>query len=476
MNMNKDLHDIEELFKSALADNEEWPTSKVWDGVENILDKEDMVSFKKKYANIKKITFLLFFSLLGVAIYEIETQLHKSGIASVQKATGLALNATTTPETKTVPSLPNSVGKGNLRGNSFSTRNIDKSAGNKKDRGYSVGAHLTLNYLNESPTADGNSPREGNKKGDGFSNESNIGRTSKSFAAQQYPSLISAAKQTSPDAAPTVNLVDLSKKNSYSTLSISEGKMTKDVGKKKEKRRSPFSLTAFFSPDFASYRLLDNEQNFDGERAGEIEQDENHEFSYTIGVLMEYRFKKRLSIESGLTFSNTNITLNPRMIYAEAVNSGDIKYRLNTSSGYGYVLPSFSPTPTIGDSLYAITSTHILQYAGLPVSLKYNIRHEKIEFSLMAGASLNYLIKGKIETFVENGTGREPEIVGNLYGLKKIYFSSLTGIAVNYHINDKLSISLSPTFRYALNSINKNTAVKSYPNSLMFPIGLKIQL
>ena len=73
-------------------------------------------------------------------------------------------------------------------------------------------------------------------------------------------------------------------------------------------------------------------------------------------------------------------------------------------------------------------------------------------------------------------TIHEQEVVRNLYGLKKTYFSGTTGIGINYFINNKFTITFDPAFRYALNSINSNAPVKSYPNSFMLPIGLKIHL
>ena len=46
--MKRNIPDIEDLFKSALDDNEEFPSSKVWDGIENILDKDDVITIKRK--------------------------------------------------------------------------------------------------------------------------------------------------------------------------------------------------------------------------------------------------------------------------------------------------------------------------------------------------------------------------------------------------------------------------------------------
>ena len=113
--------------------------------------------------------------------------------------------------------------------------------------------------------------------------------------------------------------------------------------------------------------------------------------------------KKHFSIESGLSFSNTNILVGPKTIFAQRDYNGDIKYRFNTSSGYGFVLPSFTSNPNIGDSLYAYTSTHLLQYISLPAVLKFNIQKKKFGFDIKTGVSVNFLTKGKVETSVEDG-------------------------------------------------------------------------
>ena len=181
-------------------------------------------------------------------------------------------------------------------------------------------------------------------------------------------------------------------------------------------------------------------------------------------------------MQSGVTLSNTHIIIEPKTIYAQADNTGSIKYRINTSSGYGYVLPSFIANPAAGDSLYAFTSTHSLQYIGIPLAVTYNITKGKFGFNALAGVSTNILYKAKLETDVEKGFNNELEVVNNIQGLKKMYFSGLAGVGVDYKLTNKTSLVFSPTMRFALNSINKDAPVKSYPISFGFTVGLKIGL
>ena len=257
-------------------------------------------------------------------------------------------------------------------------------------------------------------------------------------------------------------------------------KISKDITlsdkKIKIEKPSRFSATLFFSPDFTSYHLKNDKHNMQPEDATEIEKNEKHEFSSTVGILIDYKLNKHWGLQTGLTYSNTNITADPKTIYAQPDNTGNVKYRINTSSGYGYVLPSFSSNTVIGDSLYAFISTHTLQYISIPAAVKYNVAKGRFGFNVFAGLSANLLINGKIETTVDDGTNNETEFIKKLQGLKKVYLAGATGLGVEYRLNKKMAITFAPTFRFALTSINRDVPVKSYPNSFGLALGLKISL
>ena len=172
-------------------------------------------------------------------------------------------------------------------------------------------------------------------------------------------------------------------------------------------------------------------------------------------------------------FSNINITVNPKTIYAQPDNNGNIKYRLNISSGYGYLAPSFQNSPAIGDSLYISAATHKLRYIGIPIAVKYTITKGKFNFEIMGGITANYLAKGKLETEIRGGNNSEIDILYKIEGLKSIYISGMAGIGAAYKLTDKFSFTLMPTARFALTSINKDAVVKTFPNSLGLLVGLR---
>ena len=66
--MDKDLQNIENLFKKELEENEEFPSPQVWTEIENVLNEENPVILKR-YKPQKKIIFLLVFLFVASSIY-----------------------------------------------------------------------------------------------------------------------------------------------------------------------------------------------------------------------------------------------------------------------------------------------------------------------------------------------------------------------------------------------------------------------
>src|SRR5665213_1859181 len=67
--MDKNLHDIEDLFRRGIEDNEEIPPENTWDRIDEILDKDKVVSIHKKYGRLKWVAILLLFFSAGMSLY-----------------------------------------------------------------------------------------------------------------------------------------------------------------------------------------------------------------------------------------------------------------------------------------------------------------------------------------------------------------------------------------------------------------------
>src|ERR1019366_634489 len=100
-----------------------------------------------------------------------------------------------------------------------------------------------------------------------------------------------------------------------SLVSSTQNIKGKNIGKFVKRNRSVFSITPFFSPDFAWYHLQNDNVGLQPGSASQLEKEEKHEFSYTFGVLGGVSLNKHLALESGITVANTKISLEPQYIY-----------------------------------------------------------------------------------------------------------------------------------------------------------------
>src|SRR5688572_4495895 len=112
--MNKDLHDIDNLFRSSLESYEETPSLSVMEKLEASLDRTDAESYKKRFLLWKRAAIFLFFLLIGIVLYE-------AGILKISPPT------TKNSYVRKKPSLPPSDDQKNERNDTLpSDRRIDE--------------------------------------------------------------------------------------------------------------------------------------------------------------------------------------------------------------------------------------------------------------------------------------------------------------------------------------------------------------
>ncbi len=492
--MDKHLHDIEDLFRSGLDDNEEMPSAKVWDGVDSRLDKETVTSIKKKYNKLKRLSLLLLLLLIGLSIYELNIRRTNTGLA---KTNAIAENK------ETISNNNNAVPGSHARVSDEKTnlKNINAPA-------QAVNNRVTIKLKN-SPNTTKQKQKNATADENVFENNSSLfwvfpssikkNKQQKAitygpvtddrvlivknssvaddeqFSIRRHQSFLSPEKINRP----ALDLIGT--KKSWESSAISKNTPSLSVTasqqqKKKSAKSSRFSISVFFSPDIASYRLEDEDVVNQADNSAQIKKMERHEFSSTSAVMVDYKLNNKWTLQTGLSFANTNIAIEPKTIYAQTDNVGDVKYRLNFSSGYGYIVPAFQPSPAVGDSVRVTAAAHKLRYIGVPLAVKYRITNGKLSVEAMAGVSANFLTMGKLETEIQKGVNNEIDILNNIEGLKKIYLSGLAGIGAEYKLTGKVSFVLMPTARFALNPINKNAVVKTFPNSVGLSAGIKIKL
>ena len=447
--MAKDLHDIENLFHSALDDHEELPPAKVWWAVDGQLDKDRVLASEKKYRRLKRLSALLLLLLLALSIYELV--LAPRGRDHVSETRG---NKTT------VHSAGQNDHRNVSRDKSAVSTPAPAAGVNAKRRRQKSLINQTVPPGQSAILKTGFPAFEPSKDQRSLSGQDSSGWLLSTPAAKRILApLPTMARRAEP----------------FPVLLPSVVAHPPDIPRPKgQLKRTGFSLSAFFSRDLASYRLKETSMASGPDNANSIRNTEEYDFSFTTGLLVEFPVKERWTLLSGLRYSYTDIIVGPRIVYAQPDNTGAIKYRVNVSAGYGYIAPSFQPPPAVGDSLNVTAIAHKLQYLGVPVLLSKNLADGKLSLQAMGGLGLNFLLNAKMETEIQQGPN-EIDILTKLHGLKPVYVDGQAGVGMRYTIGNKVSLQLVPTARFALTSINNGGVVKTYPNSLGVGMGLSVK-
>jgi Outer membrane protein beta-barrel domain len=230
------------------------------------------------------------------------------------------------------------------------------------------------------------------------------------------------------------------------------------------------SVTPYFSQEFAGYNFKDKDSTGPGGK--EIEQRERNIFSASLGFYFNYTFKKRWVIQTGLSYSWSSTNIDPSICYAVNDNNGSVQFKLNTISGYGYLLPSSALQPNIGDSVMTGKAYSQLHYLTIPLVLSYNIPFKRFSLLVGGGISFNILTSATIETKTYGSGYPEKEYAVKMMGLKKTNYGILLKADLVYHISSTVGIDLIPSFKNTLSPINLQTAVSAYPYNFGIGIGL----
>ena len=244
---------------------------------------------------------------------------------------------------------------------------------------------------------------------------------------------------------------------------------------KKVARR--LSFTVYFAPDITT-RNLEQDNNSSSSEKNEIARTEkNSAFDYTIGTRIDYALSKRLSLQSGISFSSNTINIASKTIFADYDVDGAVKYRYNCSSGYAYFKPSPAAAPlSAGDSTEALSSSTVLHYVNIPVAIKYNYSiGRRVTLFAQAGITARLITKHSIAAVYAIGSMKE-HTTDQIQGLKTGYMNGVVGLGADYIINRHLSLSVFPSFNFATTAINRNSPVKAYPNTLSIASGIKFNL
>jgi len=514
--MGENLHDIDKLFRDAIDEHEEMPAGKLWDSIENNLDKSNIIQIKRKYNNFKRIAIALILLLSATVIYQLQVKTKVPVKETVVNNAGTDKQTTAgnTGNEKAIISNDNNElinTTGEESSNNAANKEITNAAGED-------------NFTTQQQT-DSDNITAGGKSGfyrkskNGSSNNNNdkyivendaagfVKRPIKKSSVRKTKIVVRNGRAEEMNEADNMLLqedIALNNTNELTALQkirvekllrdragsntekISARNVSPDVNagtsavKKKDKRSFHFNIMPFYAPQYSYTRIVDNHTSSltpppGNNRKEEIKNAENHENAASFGVLVEVPVSKKWSVQTGVTYLKKSITIEPKKIFAKLENDGKVKYRFECSSGYTYVSSKSNTTPAVGDSVSAVSSTNKLHYISVPLAVSYTFSAGKFDIKPTAGGGINFLAKQKIDTEVLQGNSKTSQTIKNIHGLKSVYYNALAAIAVDYNINRKIALNITPTANFALTSINKDAVVKSYPNSIGVAAGIKIK-
>ncbi|MDE3142764.1 MAG: outer membrane beta-barrel protein [Bacteroidota bacterium] len=507
--MDKNIHDIDNIFHKAYQQFEDEPSESVWEKLNAQLDKEDAGKYKKRFIGWKRAAILLLFLLSGIVLYESQSILKKNGAEGfnaknkIVKSDSSFYNHKNTPETLlintyTKPGYPkqNRVINNHVETDSqyFKVSGLTKSAiinirkdrNNKAPKLISLSARLQIDDYNGHLESQIKKQRElksliitGEKNRPFLSNIADLDlKYGYPFSKKNIDKMhvIDSAVKTAIVKAETEDSSIKSLAAIPAQPAVSINPSAANNNKKTSKLFKPYwTLSGYCSLDKSEFNLNNDLSGNIGGSQNEKEQINNrekHALSFSTGLMANRQFTKHFGFKTGILYSNTSISIDPQEIYATRESDGTIGYMYITSSGYGFVKPKFGLAPALGDSLQSSNAQQNLESFGIPLQILYRIDKRKFSFMPSAGISLNFITKATVQTQVKDAFNSEAIMINGLNGMKKIYLGFIADINFQYNYNTRLAFNLLPTLRYAVTSITQGNVVKTYPYSIGISAGI----
>jgi hypothetical protein len=211
------------------------------------------------------------------------------------------------------------------------------------------------------------------------------------------------------------------------------------------------------------------------------------------GVKVEYTTKSKLSFQTGVNYSSIAMdggevgvsmggyTWNQGLQSSEKIYmtndlgslvnaeslSTDNQAVMNSTSGLanlsfdqGASLASMKTVSSIAtESTKNYEYKQEAQYVEIPFLLRYNLIENRFGMHLLGGINSSLLINNLVRLVNNNDVVAR----GKIEDLRPLTFSSSFGFGLNYDLTDKLQLSLEPTLKVQLNSLNSSSIYNLRP-------------
>ena len=190
--------------------------------------------------------------------------------------------------------------------------------------------------------------------------------------------------------------------------------------------------------------------------------------SISYGIKVNYKINNKLSLQSGinsldLAYQTKNVSA---LGFVTSTNGLSNDTNINTNVGGIKIVAMSNDDPIVqsrDQEFGAIRQNGNLanlngdlnqsfSYIEVPMEAKYTILQKKLGVNVIGGLS-TYLLYNKVVT-LKNESGSTT--LGEASNINDVNFSGNVGLDLDYSINKKLYINVSPMFKYQFNTFSKN--------------------
>jgi hypothetical protein len=458
------MSDFYNLFKSRLESAEEMPPPEVWNGIEQRLDENLHIQRLQRRFRFLRIAVCFLALILAKQLRDSTLKQNGPGKFIPASAVGLVQDSINPIGKESNPPVRAAVENG------AEENQISYGAAGMEPAGNTVSGTRETGI---SPSSAGTDDLKETAAGSTGLPGQEPGVSSLPSGQQGTDFKTGQVKNTDLDSLSIEPQKNTGEKGSEALLSPAAATRQKNILKNKT---PVILLTALLSKDFYFNNTVKG-NDFDNESEGEIRDRETNGFSYTLGLLAEYKFSQKWSVQSGLTYSTVNSNIAPSVVKGRNYQGG-VKFVLPTTYGLAIIHDHDDMNPRPGDSLHLYGRTaQQLYYLSIPLLLKYQIvSGKKITLTTTAGFALNLITNAKVNASVVKNINQVRQVSASLNGLKHNFYSTYLGLETAYRINPRIALSLQPALRFSLTSFNNNVPVKNSLNSIAVFGGVRISL
>jgi hypothetical protein len=479
MNMEREIHHIDEYFTENLGNIEFNPPEEVWNNIAKELDRKRRIRSIAIWSGMAaSIAILISVGLyigntrknpLVVEIYQSNSQKGQTSNAVINRNnTNLLISRST-----------------KIKSNFDENLNSEKSLVNANHE-----EHDAIVKSQDSVITDNNT----------------VVQNLNTEPLKEKINYISARTSKLENSLPVISFTDHYKVNDLAYIyPVQESKIDDNLEKEKN-RPKRWSVEGQVAPQYSYRNISEISGNLPNKSV--YNKSENGLAACGGGVKVNYATGRRLSIQAGVYYSEMGQIMNKVYAVTEK-KSGMSAYATNKKSAYwvnnslgiietkdsnlpntqnqsvtsqdvSYSAMYFNRTNT-SDVLKAVDESYgngslvenaqiiqRLRFIEIPFLARYQVINGKISCNLIGGLSTSVLINNNV-LLKQNGS---KSVIGETAGLQRFNYSGTIGLGINYQWFRNVSLNIEPTYKYYLNSISSNENMKVHLYSIGIFTGL----